>query len=88
MITIWKQTLDICDQQFIEVPEGAELLTVQVQHGQPQLWFKCDNKTPKIYQHIRIYGTGNPISNSSNDEKYLATFQIEGGQLVFHVFYS
>lgn len=85
MITIWKQTLEITDQQFIEVPDGAELLTVQIQHGEPQLWFKCDSDVMKVYKCLRIYGTGNLIRPSA-DEKYLATFQIHGGSLVFHVF--
>jgi len=33
MKTIWKYTLEITDQQFVEVPDGSELLTVQMQNG-------------------------------------------------------
>lgn len=87
MITIWKQPLQITDEQFIEVPKGAELLSVQVQNGEPQIWFKCDAEAPKVYVRILVYGTGNPISPCEG-EKYLSTFQVMGGQLVFHVFYK
>ena len=82
--TIWKQELRITDEQFVEIPKGSELLTVQIQNGNPQLWFKCDPNAHRIFERIRIYGTGNPIS--SVDEQYLATFQIADDQLVFHVF--
>jgi hypothetical protein len=81
---IWKQELKITGEQFVELPQGLELLTVQIQNGSPQLWFKCDPNTPKILRRIRIYGTGVPVSLA--DEQYLATFQIADGQLVFHVF--
>lgn len=84
MKTIWKYILEITDQQFVAVPEGSELLTVQMQNDAPQLWVKCDSDKPKVFKRIRIYGTGNPVSN--DDETYLATFQVYGGDLVFHVF--
>lgn len=85
MLTIHKQTLEITDEQFITVPEGSELLTVQIQNGAPQIWYKCDTEAPKVSKRIRIYGTGNSITDA-DDEVYLATFQVYGGSLVFHVF--
>ena len=84
MKTIWKYPLEITDQQFVEVPEGSELLTVQMQNGTPQLWVKCDNNKPKVFKRIRIYGTGHKLW--ADDETYLATFQVYDGDLVFHVF--
>jgi hypothetical protein len=84
MKTIWKYTLEITDQQFVEVPDGSELLTVQMQNGTPQLWVKCYSENPKISKRIRIYGTGHKLW--VDDETYLATFQVCDGDLVFHVF--
>lgn len=81
---IWKWTLEVTDAQSLKVPQDAQLLDVQVQGEMPQLWALCDESKPKVDRHIAIYGTGKPIPNQPG--KYIATFQMRGGALVFHVF--
>jgi len=83
MNTIWKFPLTITDQNEIEMPKGAELLTVQMQHGEPQLWASVDPQAPKVSRRIMVHGTGHPVDLFN---VYLATFQTMGGYLVFHVF--
>ncbi len=42
MISIWKFNLQTIDKQEIQMPVGAELLTVQIQNGEPCLWARVD----------------------------------------------
>ena len=82
---IWKVTLDVTDRQNINIPQGAKLLTVQVQEGRdPQLWFLCNENEPMSTRIIAIYGTGNPIPDDPGE--YISTFQEFNGELVWHVF--
>lgn len=84
---IWKFTLNLQDRQTIQVPKGAQLLTVQLQFELPQLWALVDENTPASgceWLSIAIYGTGNPMPHSPG--RYLATFQQAGGAIVWHAF--
>jgi hypothetical protein len=82
---IWKWTLEVTDRQQLQIPGGAKMLTVQVQHGMPQLWALVDEKAPLITRTIATYGTGNPLPDGYPGE-YVGTYQFGGGALVFHVF--
>ena len=81
---IWKWTLNMTDVQTVEMPAGAKPLTVQLQGGMPQLWALCDERSPVEPRLIAIYGTGNPMP--ANPGRYISTFQMAGGSLVFHAF--
>ncbi len=81
---IWKWDLRTEDLQIIYMPLGAEILTVQTQCGQPQLWALCDENAPVRPRRIAMYGTGNPINKHPGI--YIATFQVDSGALVFHAF--
>ena len=65
------------------MPKGAQILTVQMQHGTPQLWALVDPNAQRVLRRILIYGTGHPVDTFN---VYIATFQIMNGSLVFHVF--
>lgn len=81
---IWKFKLKITDDQFIEVPVGAQLLTVQMQGDDCCVWVLCKEDAHNELRRIAIYGTGNPMPE--NPGNYLATFQLYGGSMVFHAF--
>lgn len=71
--------------QEIEMPLGAEMLTVALQHGDPVLWAKVDltvgKKEPrKIY----TFGTGQTLPLTIDDLRYVGTYQL--GENVMHVF--
>ncbi len=85
MKTIYKYRLSIEEEQTIEMPEGAEVLTVQTQGGVPCVWAKLDHEKPlKVYKFVLI-GTGHCIEDGF-EGKYIGTFQKQGGTLVFHLF--
>lgn len=88
MKTIYKYPIEVTDEQTLTLPVKAQILTVQMQGETPCIWAMIDteeSRTKRIV--IRVYGTGHPIAGSE-DLTYLGTFQIHGGQLVFHAFYE
>lgn len=85
MKTIWKFPLEIEDEQEVEMPPKAELLCVQMQGQQPRLWAVVDpDTTERERRTIAIHGTGHPMAEAAG--RYLGTFQMHGGMLVFHAF--
>ncbi len=83
--TIWKFPLELTNEQTLEMPDGAEILCLQLQHGIPTIWAKVDPDGYKVKRQVRIFGTGHPIRPTAST-KYVGTFQAEGGLLIFHVF--
>jgi hypothetical protein len=83
MRTIYKYPLLILDEQEIEMPMGAGLMTVQMQHGQPCLWAIVDTLNPPEKRKVLIRGTGHTAEGLG---RYISTFQMKGGELVFHAF--
>jgi hypothetical protein len=84
MKTIWKFPLKAQICQKVAMPEGAEVLTIQVQGRTPCLWAIVDDKAPKVDRHFLTYGTGHRMDIAH--DKYIGTFQLLDGGLVFHVF--
>ena len=86
MVSIWKFNLQTIDKQVIEMPVGAELLTVQIQNGEPCLWARVDTNEMLEQRQIAIHGTGQELPDTTR--KYIGTYQMVGGRLIFHVFES
>jgi hypothetical protein len=84
MKRIFKFPLAIIDIQSIDMPEGAEILSVQNQNGAVCAWALCDPIAPLVGCEIRIVGTGNPTPD--NPGKFLGTVQTYDGSLVWHIF--
>ena len=84
---IYKYTLEVTDVQDIQLPVDAQILTVQTQHGAPQLWaiVDADSKRTRT-RRLVIHGTGHPVHEHADIGCYLGTFQLHDGRLVFHVF--
>ncbi len=86
MKKIFKYPLEVTDTQFVELPLGAEILTAQIQGDQLCLWAMVNTlpEAVKKNRRIEIIGTGNPVP--TGNLKYISTFQMMGGGLIFHVF--
>jgi len=86
MKTIWKYQLKTTDEQEIEMPLGAKILTVQTQYDKPCIWCEVFSDPLKTAPRtIKIFGTGHPIEDNYPGE-YIGTYQIDGGNGIFHVF--
>jgi hypothetical protein len=86
MLTIWKVVLKIADDQDIEVPADADILTAREQYGEFCLWFRCRPENPKVKRRIRVCGTGHPTAPSPEESRYLGTAALLDGSLIFHAF--
>ena len=91
MKTIYKYKLEVTDVQRIFLPTGAEILTVQIQYKNqyhtPYIWALVDTERNEGERVLEMFGTGNPIQECMGvDRKYIGTFQLQGGALVFHLF--
>lgn len=83
--TVWKYELEVTDEQVVMMPAYATVLTVHVQKGQPCVWVKADSQaTALVERRFFIHGTGHPVNSRAG--RYVGTFQLDGGALVFHVF--
>lgn len=85
---IWKFVLALSDTQVVPMPKGSTILTIQVQKGNLCLWALCDENADEggPGRRINIYGTGNPLPENGHIGEYISTFQLYGGDLVFHAF--
>jgi hypothetical protein len=87
MKKIWKFTLDLQDDQEVEMPSGAELLTVQMQADTICLWAIVDPHTTKRDRRtFYIVGTGHDMPPKVSAANYVGTVQQAGGALIWHVF--
>ena len=72
MEVIWKFELKVNDIVHIEMPKGAEILSVNTQNGTPCIWAKVDSKIETEKRSFAIFGTGEPLA--SNKMKFVHTF--------------
>ncbi len=86
---IYKYQLETTDNQEIEMPVFAKVLTVQTQNETPCLWVEVNTEeTDTETRRFKIFGTGHPIiRDCPNDSyKYIGTYQLLGGSFIGHVF--
>lgn len=85
---IHKETLRIKDVQNLDLPDGAQIISVQEQYGILTLWYSFDDekydetgRTETVVIHI--IGTGNPFE--AGQRRHLGTVIMPNG-LVWHIF--
>jgi hypothetical protein len=87
MKTIHKYPIKIEDHFTVMMPWHAQILCVQVQRDEPFIWALVDTRNSLVTRHFLLRGTGHDASEVAiNDAKYVGTFQLHGGDLVFHLF--
>jgi len=82
---IYKYQLETEDVQTIEMPHGAEILTIETQNRKPCIWALVDTNAIITTRTFEIFGTGHTVPDNVN-RKYVGTYQFQGGELVFHCF--
>jgi len=84
MEIIYKYAVAIEDEQKISMRRNATILSVQMQGNVPFLWVRCN---PNVGEEARVFiirGTGQTLPH--NVGRFIGTFQVQGGALVFHLF--
>ena len=83
--TIYKYEIPVGDTSPIQLPAGAEMLTVLTQHGRPVLYARIDaSQTALESRVLYVRRTGHPLTGEEGP--YLSSFMLDDGALVFHVF--
>lgn len=83
MNEIWKFELKQSYQE-VEMPVGANLLSVDQQKEIICLWAEVDPDAKREFRSFEIFGTGHSIK--PGQRKFLGTVLTRGGELVWHVF--
>jgi len=84
--TIYEFPLEVIDAQAVQMPSGAQILTVQKQNGTPCIWGMVDTENQKEERFFEIFGTGHPMHEDMGvGREYVGTFQMHSGSLVFHL---
>jgi hypothetical protein len=87
--TIWKYTLNAGTVNNIDMPLGAEVLSVETQEDDIVLYALVNSKEESQQQmEVRAYGTGHDIDVNLSDYNFLGTAKLYSGSLMFHVFYK
>jgi hypothetical protein len=76
MTAIWKFPIPFSDIGSFEIvmPEGAQLLTVQLQNGKPMLWALVNEEAPRVRREFNIAGTWQKF-HIGPPYHYVATWQ-------------
>lgn len=89
MKTIFKYELTFNGITIINMPIGAEILTVQKDDKTniPCIWAMVDTQSEIEKRYFELFGTGNniPVCMGVN-RKYIGTYQYQKGEFVGHVF--
>jgi hypothetical protein len=84
--SIWKFPLEVTDEQSVSMPEGAEIIALQIQREVPCVWAIVDPQKKPEKRFFRTFGTGQPLFEVMSHYKYIGSYQISNGNFVGHVF--
>ncbi len=88
-LVIWKAPLGVSQDRGypVNMPEGADVLSVAAQGDELMVWFRCDPAKPIKQRRLLVIGTGIPGECPAADEaRFIGTVLMMGGRLVLHVF--
>lgn len=80
--SIWKYVLQ--PNIDIEMPVGAQILSVREQGNDICMWTLVSPDAPKEKRIFMVFGTGHDVPPVQM--KFLGTAHLQSGGLVFHVF--
>lgn len=84
-MTVWKFPFSIEDDFIVQMPIGARVIHVEVQHGQPCLWAVVNPRAQLVDRWFYLLGTGHPFAVEIAC-RHVGSFLMAGGDLVWHVF--
>lgn len=82
---IWKYPIPV-GTWTQPLPLSSRFLKVDVQHGNPQMWWMVDPNAVSEYARFAVVGTGHHLPDESDKWEYLGTFMELEDQFVGHLF--
>jgi hypothetical protein len=82
---VWKYELPEPGDHALELPFGAEVLSVACQGDRLCLWALVEPDAPKELRRFRVLGTGWEFERAGR-VKFVGTALMQDGALVWHVF--
>jgi hypothetical protein len=87
MLCVYKYAVPGYHQPFtLDLPKGAQILSVRLQHNLPQIWALVDLDKPVERRYFIVVETGEPLALPVSWVKFLGTLLLEGGHYVLHLF--
>lgn len=84
MKTIWKFKMTLEDEQTVQMPAGATVLSFGNQYEWPTLWALVDDpESPPEDRRFALIGTGQTIEHTG---RFIGTATFQNGTCVMHVF--
>ena len=68
----------------IMMPEGAEILSIQIQRLTICIWAMVNDEAPIKQRDIYMFGTYQILPKDMSEYKYITTLQV--GELIWHFF--
>ena len=84
MTSIWKFPIALDDHIEVQMPVGAKVLSVQVQRATICMWALVETEAKQERRRFCILPTGGAVYSYVG--QFIGTFQLAGGNLVFHLF--
>jgi len=84
-LTVWKFSIPAGSEFSVIMPVSAQVLCVDVQFGDPQMWCLCNPIEERAPRKFLLTGTGH-LREDLEGARYIGTFQLQGDALVFHLF--
>lgn len=81
---VWEYDVEP-DEFTVDMPRGGKVLSVAAQRDRVQMWALVDPGAAKETRRFRLAGTGHALS-CPEELRFIGTFQMHGGSLVFHLF--
>jgi len=86
MIKMYKYPINK-DRQKLDLPKGSVIHSVENQYGNVVLYALINTATEERETYeIMVYSTGQEFIEEG--QEFLGTVNLQGGQLMFHVFYK
>ena len=82
--TIWKFPFKLADVVNIEMPAGAEVVSIQMQGKTPCVWAIVNPDSPLVTKSFAVVGTGHTIPSYVDDYSHKET--LIDGDSVWHIF--
>lgn len=85
MISVFKTTLKIEDEQKVPMQRGSRILKVAEQNGKVTLWYLCDCEAELTDETFYVIGTGQQLPDTFPGN-YVGSCKCE--EFIWHVFFK